>query len=1001
MLKLNPEQRVAREHGEGPLLVVAGPGTGKTRVITERIIYLMNPVPARPAAQSLRAADRRALLPTNILALTFTDKAAAEMKRRVAEALPGLNPLPTISTFHAFCYQTLRQHQIDRRLLDKVDVWIFLRRRMAELGLKFYQKLAEPGAFLHDLNEFFSRCQDELIEPQDFERYAEECRQEFIRCYPPPVAGAADGRSTSPEADWEWEEILKKLELARVFSASRRLLEDAGASSLGSLVSETVGLWQRRPDVLSEARARYRAVLVDEFQDTNYGQLELLKLLVTAPYDITAVGDDDQAIYRFRGASHGAFEMFGKAFPGHRTVYLAQNYRSTRTILRVASAVIARNDRYARKPPLASSHGEGCKVFLLRAHEAASEACWIAEEIQRLQAEGVSWGQIAILYRAHHYRDLVVKEFRQRAIPFAIRGLSILSAPLLRDFVAWLRLIHSRRDNISLTRVLLAPRWRFPETLAQAIRLVASKEHCSLHEVLQRPPAEVAREIEATAWAELEVLRRKLARVSRSLTVTELANRLVDRMGWHYLPGSRNQAYLEAFGEFLNQWERKSEMRKLSEFIEYLDWFAEAGGKVEAPELDGGTDAVQMMTIHAAKGLEFPAVFLIGVSPRRFPATTRKAVIEFPPELRKGPPAPPDIHLQEERRLFFVAITRAQERLYISSVSKSARQQSLFISELLSSPAIVGRDLEIIDVPDSPRSGTRHLTPGTFDASEVPPAVWHGQGTLFDDDTTREAASQASLAQLAGSVVVPRAEKLDLSATAVGDYLDCPLKYKFQHQLKIPTAPQAALTFGSIMHQSVRHYFELRRTGRPAFKDIEDFYLRKWKSVGFEDAYHEETYRSAGLEQLRIFVEHHNALEIGCQRVGTEQAFHLDLGDITLQGRIDQINLLDGSARAAELIDYKTGRPRTEKDAQKSLQLSVYALGASKALDLVPERLTFYNLTNNEAISVTKTPEELRETLQKVRDVSAKIRSGQFEPTPGFVCRSCNFVPLCPAHEDG
>lgn len=285
MLKLDPEQRRVVEHGEGPLLVIAGPGSGKTRVITQRIAYLLENVPG--------------LGPGNILALTFTDKAASEMKGRVQEAL-GDPQLPFISTFHAFCYHVLRRHHFQRRLLDQIDVWIFLRQRMEQLGLEFYQKLAEPGAFLHDLNEFFSRCQDDLVEPGDFEAYVLKIEQR------------ADLDGTL-----EQEEINKKRELARVFHRSRELLQEAGCSSLGSLISETVRLWDREAKALEPYRAQFRFVLVDEFQDTNYAQVELLRRLIAPPYNITAVGDDDQAIYRFRGASHGAFQMFDQIGRAH------------------------------------------------------------------------------------------------------------------------------------------------------------------------------------------------------------------------------------------------------------------------------------------------------------------------------------------------------------------------------------------------------------------------------------------------------------------------------------------------------------------------------------------------------------------------------------------------------------------------------------------------------------------------------------------------------------
>lgn len=1017
-MAMNPEQKEAVGYGEGPLLVVAGPGTGKTRVITERIVHLLSPEFSPPG--------RSPIGPRNILALTFTDKAAEEMKRRVSAVLPGLTTLPSVCTFHAFCYQTLRQHQVNLRLLDKVDVWIFLRRRIAELGLNYYQKLAEPGAFLHDLNEFFSRCQDELIEPADFERYVDECEQQLRKLQPVTVsaaAAAARSRSSmpSPEADFEREELLKKRELAHVFSTSRRLLEQAGASSLGSLIGETVALWKRQPEVLEEARARYRAVLVDEFQDTNYGQVELLKLLVRPPHNITAVGDDDQAIYRFRGASHGAFEMFGKAFPGHRTVYLSRNYRSTKRILRVATNIIVQNDRYAEKPPLASDRSDGSPVILLKCHDVSSEAFWIADEMERLAAASFSWSQIAVLYRAHSARDTLVEELRRRGIPFAIRGLSILSAPVLRDLLAYLKLIHSNHENVSLTRVLLAPRWHFPEELSQAIREAAWKNRSSLYDVIKDPDFLVAGALSGTGWNELQKLLKGLRRLSKSSSVTDVMDKLVDDLEWRHLPGAPDQVYLSAFREFLKEWEFKSETRRLPEFMEYLGYFVEAGGKIEVPEAANRRDAVQMMTIHAAKGLEFPAVFVIGVSPRKFPVTERKPVIEFPAELRKGPPPPANIHVQEERRLFFVALTRAQDRLYISSVSKSARQQSTFINELLSDPVFLGREIQQIDMPDASlrgdrgdnaggearRTSTRAGRNGQDPAQDLKPvkqrpAAWEGQGNLFEDDAADSGNAHASLAGWVSESGLSSASQIQLSATAVEDYLACPLKYKLQHTLRVPTAPQAALTFGSVMHQSIRHYFELRRSSLPSFADIEAFYLKRWRGAGFDDEYHEETYRAAGLEQLRAFVDRHNAMKMDCSRIQMEQAFRIEAGGAILDGRIDQITLLDPAQEGAiELTDYKTGRPRTQKDADKSLQLSIYAVAAKKALHLSPVRLTFYNLTSNDPVSTVRMPEDLDNAMRKVEEVGNQIRSGHFDPKPGVGCRWCNFVPICPAHEGG
>ena len=985
MQQLNPEQRRVVEYGEGPLLVLAGPGSGKTRVITERIVHLLGNVPG--------------IEPRNILALTFTDKAATEMKERVRRALGDAAELPHVSTFHSFCYEVLRKRHFERQLLDKVNVWIFLRRRMEKLGLEFYRKLAEPGAFLHDLNEFFSRCQDELIEPGDFERHVEKIESEFL--------AQARGLDHDERRERE-EEIRKQKELARVFRRSRELLEEAGCSSLGSLISETVRLWEREPDVLAEYRSRFRHVLVDEFQDTNYAQVELLRRMVAPPWNITAVGDDDQAIYRFRGASHGAFRMFADAFPAHQTAFLYRNYRSTRKVLRCANAVIARNTREISKPPLATEKGEGCAVFLAGAPDYPSEAAWIAQEVERLAQRGNALGEIAVLFRAHRHRDLLVEEFRRRGIRFSIRGLSVLSTVILRDLVAYLKLADSPHDNVALTRVLLMPRWKLPEGLALALREQAAKDRCSLFEALEGAERAfgLKDELAKTGWAELNRLLRELKRIALSASVTSLFDRLTEKLGLVFLPGEPDRVYTETFRKFLAEWEDKSSTRKLEEFLEYFDYFVEAGGKIEAPEPENPANAVQMMTVHAAKGLEFPVVFVMSVAPKRFPHFEQKPVIEFPEELRKGPQPPADIHLQEERRLFYVAITRARERLYISSVVKPGGKPSVFVEDLLSDPVVAGRDIERIEVPEIGPEERRASPPPP--AAPGPPSRAEGeprQQRLFGDSPAPGGCTHPNLSEWASEP--PRAatgEKLRLSATAIEDYRSCPLKFKFGHCMKIPTGPQAALTFGNVMHQCVRRYFELRAAGLPGFGEIEEYFLKSWKSAGFEDDYQEQTYRQAGLEQLRQFVERQNASDAIAAGTEFERRFTLDLGDVSLEGRIDQISPLRGAGPARdqsiELIDYKTGRPKSQREADKSLQLSIYALAARRVLKRDPARLTFYNLTDNEAVSTVRTEKDLRDALEEVRDVAGKIRGGCFDATPGFVCKRCDFVPICPAHED-
>ena len=995
--KLNPEQLKAVEHGEGPLLIIAGPGSGKTRVITQRIVYLLTgaegateELPLLPGfpAPAHRNEDLSApgIQPENILALTFTEKAAREMQRRVREALPEIETLPHISTFHAFCYEVLRKRHFERTLLDKVDVWIFLRQRMESLGLQFYQKLAEPGAFLHSLNDFFSRCQDELIEPGDFERYVEAMEREFHEISPSLDAA---------ERTLLGQEIQKKQELARVFRNSRKLIEEAGSSSLGSLIPETVRLFDREPEVLESYRQLFRYVLVDEFQDTNYAQVELLKRLVKPPYNITAVGDDDQAIYRFRGASHGAFKMFDQTFPGHETVFLDTNFRSTQRILRASDVLIAKNDRYEAKPKLRTSREEGAPIYLLQSPDFLSEAAWIADEVARLTQQGTPPGDIAVLYRAHGYRDPLVEQFRRRKIPFAIRGLSILSTVILRDLVAYLNIIHSAHDNVSLTRVLLTPRWNFPEELALEARQQALRDRCSLYDVLESWEKPVdANRLERTGWLELTRLLDELHKYAEHAPVLALVQRLIGRLELNFLPHDPDGVYVEAFRKFLEKWEGKSESWKLGSFLEYFEYFREAGGQIEAPEPENSAHAVQMMSVHAAKGLEFPVVFILSVAPRRFPHSEQKPVIEFPEALRKGPPPPANIHEQEERRLLYVGLTRAEDRLYVSSVAKPGKKPSIFINDLTSDPAVEARDIERIQVPEAPPE-TAEAPESETAPRERPPAP-KPQASLFGDATTAPGVYPPIARWASRTSTIKPEEKLQLSASAIETYDTCPQKFMFSHYLKIPTGPQPALTFGNIMHQCARHYFELRRQGPVKFEQLQGHFEQIWKGAGFEDDYQEQAYKKAGLEQLRVFVSRHET--VTTLPLAAEAHFALDLGDVVLEGRIDQINPL--TDHSVELVDYKTGRPPSQKDADKSLQLSVYALAARDQMHLNPTRLTFYSLTNNEPVRTVRTPKDLDLVVSEIRDVAAQIRKQLFPPKPGFACKYCDYVLICPAHEE-
>ena len=413
---LNAEQRAAVEHGDGPLLVVAGAGTGKTRVIIERIRNLLETNPE--------------LAGENILGLTFTDKAAGQMKSRVVKAIGERAEGVWLSTFHSFCIeQVLRSVNPDIQPLDDIDHKILLRRHIGELDLKHFRRLQDPGEFISDFVKFFSRCQDELVTPDDYQRYVETLRRKH------------DARRKSLESDAleiAEDEIARQEELARVYRVSERLLRERNQLTFGAQLMHTVQLLREDEALRRRMHEQYRYILVDEFQDTNIAQLELLWLLAGERRNIVAVGDDDQAIYRFRGASFGSFTIFLKRFCGVTDaklgpaakkflVSLSQNYRSTQRILRVAGEVISHNEKSPLLPPkeLTTENREGEKIRVAEFGMPEEEAHWITSEIERLHDAGARWRDFAVLYRKHTHREKLVDALRRREIPFVIRKLSI------------------------------------------------------------------------------------------------------------------------------------------------------------------------------------------------------------------------------------------------------------------------------------------------------------------------------------------------------------------------------------------------------------------------------------------------------------------------------------------------------------------------------------------------------------------------------------------------
>src|SRR5271165_6694892 len=693
------QQRQAIEHVHGPMLVVAGAGTGKTAVLSQRIAHLINTGAAKP---------------DEILAVTYTRNGAAELLRRAGGILysdlaPERAATTLLSsglqadTFHAYCFSLLHEAGIKFALLDDQDLFVLLRRRIGELQLQRFTKAADPGKFLRDLMDFFRRCHDELRTPEDYEAYVAQLEREEL---PLPRVAKSKEAALMPR-----EEVLCCChEIARAFGYVEDLLKQEGLGTFGHIITRAVEMLGRRQSVLQAAQQRARFILVDEFQDSNVAQIQLAKLLAGEEANVFAVGDPDQAIYRFRGATSGAFDQFLRTFGPQRVkrVTMSDNRRSTPPILSCAYQVIQCNPEVGSKEledagwprqPLTCARLEREKNLAAKAaavhavvHNKNEDAGFIADTIEatRRRRPGMKYDHFAVLYRNHHHRQEVVDELRRRDIPVQVKGADLFDAPQVRDAMAVLRILDGP-DAIALFRVAALPRFNVDAERFRAELALAGRD-ASIESVLGKVPGgfEVMETVRGARHDLANAMMPAAIRLMRS------SFRIVDSF-----PLQRLQEFAADWGNKPKQITREG---TLCEFLEYVALFQEAGGSLSEDSGDDDPvaalsprdvtsdpdDAVQLMTVHAAKGLEFPCVFVLRVASPSFPNGYKEALVEFPQELRSKDTASEDdpkaLHDEEERRLFYVAMTRAMDELYICGQFARGKTESipkLYMRELL------------------------------------------------------------------------------------------------------------------------------------------------------------------------------------------------------------------------------------------------------------------------------------------------------------------------------
>jgi DNA helicase-2/ATP-dependent DNA helicase PcrA len=933
---LNSSQQKAVMHSTGPLLIIAGAGTGKTTVITKRIEHLIK---------------EKVCKPDEIVALTFTEKAASEMICRLDEVMPYGYEEPWICTFHGFCDRLLKEDGLDiglspdYKILSTAKQWILIKKNIFNLNLNYYAPLGNPNKFISALIKFFSRLQDEDVTESEIDNYLKKIKNENQEAF---------------------------IKYSEVFAAQKKyqqLKHQENVLDFGDLISLTLKLLRTRNNILLKYQKKFKYILVDEFQDTNFTQLQLIKLLAppqNSP-NLTVVGDDDQAIYAFRGSSVHNILDFKKQYPTAQEVVLTTNYRSGQLILNASYNSIVKNnpDRLEEilkiDKKLVAARGKKLPTpQIIEVDTQQSECDFVVQKILELVGKDFTYKDIAILARANNHLDPFVASFRRTLIPYQLIGnRGLFDQEEVKDLLFFLKIAANPHDDTCLFYFLHTSVFNLtPPQLIQILQ-EAKTQSVPLWQIItlkSQTDEKFKKIVDLIAEAQSQDTKK---------SITEITFKFINDSGYikpllkeENLENQLKLKNLNLFFERLKEYDTEFKGSSICQAIEYFDLLIEAGENPAQAQLED-IDTVSLLTIHSSKGLEWPIVFLINVVSDRFPSRSQKDSIELPVELIKQTLPKGNEHLQEERRLFYVAVTRARDYFF----------------------AVYGKDY----------GGSRPKKASGFLAE-----------LAVDTNNWQLPSGQLSwLSQIQG-VTAPAPKRVidgkltlnHVSYTQIDVYQTCPLKYKYQYILQVPIRPHHAFSYGTTIHNTLHqfHQFEIKGLN-PDLDVLLHIYETNFHGIGYESEQHRLKRYEKGKSALKKYFQTYKNQFLG-KPFALEKSFNLQIDGVKIIGRIDRIDKLENGF---ELVDYKTGSVKDQKTVNKDNQLTLYAMASQALFNEIPDKLSLYFIDDGKKVETVRNQKDIESTNTLIAYTINQIKSGKFEPKANLqICKYCPYNQICP-----